>query len=75
MLPAILPSSPPSSITMDSIARLRAQIQEFGEEWDMDKNRFFRDDQKLINVTCNMKVGRGDTESAWDIKSVGRHLL
>ena len=50
LLPVILPSSPPATITMESLAMLRAQIQGTGEGWEVDKTRFF-----LIDIRLSFK--------------------
>ena len=50
LLPIILPSSPPSTVTMDSLAKLRAQIQGSGEEWDMDQTRFFMGNDQQLKI-------------------------
>ena len=58
LLPIILPSSPPSTITMDSLARLRAQIQTPDEEWGMDKTRFFMGNQQLKRYNLQLEGGQ-----------------
>ena len=58
LLPIILPSSPPSTITMDSLARLRAQIQTPDEEWGMDKTRFFMSNQQLKRYNLQLEGGQ-----------------
>ena len=50
LLPIILPSSPPSTVTMDSLAKLREQIQGSGEEWDMDQTRFFMGNNQKLKI-------------------------
>jgi len=51
LLPIILPSSPPPTVTMDSLAKLRAQIQGSGEEWDMDQTRWAEVTQKVLGIS------------------------
>ena len=39
LLPVILPCSPPSTFSIQSLAKLRELVEETGEGWDVDRTR------------------------------------
>ena len=40
LLPVILPCSPPSTFSIQSLANLRKLVEECREGWDLDKTRY-----------------------------------
>jgi len=80
LLPIILPSSPPSTVTMDSLAKLCSQIQGSGEEWDINQSRWAEVTQKVLGIsyrladiyfeTCALELNTGQT-----IETLPFHLL
>ena len=39
LLPVILPCSPPSTFSIQSLAKLRKLVEESGKGWDLDRTR------------------------------------
>ena len=40
LLPVILPCSPPSTFSIQSLAKLWKLVEESGEGWDLDRKRY-----------------------------------
>jgi len=72
LLPVILPCSPPSTFSIQSLAKLRKLVEESGEGWDVDRIRWEKLTFKVLGIqplladiyfeTSQLELNKGSSE-------------
>ena len=74
LLPVILPCSPPSTFSIQSLAKLWKLLEESGEGWDLDRKRYVS--RSYIPFSMFLwKVGKAGIQCSGNTTLVSRHIL